>query len=96
MTRDLSLELAPHGVRVVGLRPHGIPESGTMRDVFDIKSDQLGLTWEQFQGYLASTTHARRTMTLADVAQTAAFLASDHASGLTGTTLNLTLGATPG
>lgn len=95
MTRDLSMELAPRGVRVVGLRPHGIPESGTMRDVYDIKSDRLNMSWDEFTGFLASTTHARRTMTLADVAATAAFLASDGASGLTGTTLNLTLGATP-
>jgi NAD(P)-dependent dehydrogenase (short-subunit alcohol dehydrogenase family) len=96
MTRDLSLELAPRGLRVVGLRPHGIPDSGTIRDVYAIKGDQLNMSWEQFTGYLASTTHARRTMTLDDVAQTAAFLASDRASGLTGTTLNLTLGAAPG
>jgi NAD(P)-dependent dehydrogenase (short-subunit alcohol dehydrogenase family) len=95
MTRDLSLELAPRGLRVVGLRPHGIPESGTMRDIYAIKGDRLDLTWEEFTGFLASTTHARRTMTLGDVAATAAFLASDRASGLTGTTLNLTLGATP-
>jgi NAD(P)-dependent dehydrogenase (short-subunit alcohol dehydrogenase family) len=96
MTRDLSLELAPRGIRVVGLRPHGIPESGTMRDIYDIKSDQLGMSWDQFTAYLGSTTHARRTMTLGDVATTAAFLASDGASGITGTTLNLTLGTAPG
>jgi NAD(P)-dependent dehydrogenase (short-subunit alcohol dehydrogenase family) len=96
MTRDLSLELAPRGIRVVGVRPHGIPESGTMRDIYDIKSGSMDMSWEQFTGYLASTTHARRTMTLDDVAGAAAFLASDRASGLTGTTLNLTLGGVPG
>src|SRR2546429_570160 len=37
LTRDLSLELAPHGIRVVGMRPHGMPETSTMREVFDAK-----------------------------------------------------------
>lgn len=91
LTRDLSIELAPQGIRVVGLRPHGLPETSTMREVFDAKS--TGLTWEQFQEYLASTTHSRRVMTLAEVANVAAFAASDQASGMTGTTINLTMGS---
>jgi len=91
LTRSLSAELAPHGIRVVGVRPHGIPETQTMRDVYDLKGG--GLTWEQFQGYLASTTHPKRVMTLAEVANVAAFLASDGASGMTGTIVNLTMGS---
>jgi NAD(P)-dependent dehydrogenase (short-subunit alcohol dehydrogenase family) len=91
LTRDLSAELAPQGIRVVGLRPHGMPETLTMREVFDAKAS--GMTWEQFQELLASTTHPRRVMTLADVADTAAFVASDRASGMTGTTVNLTMGS---
>jgi NAD(P)-dependent dehydrogenase (short-subunit alcohol dehydrogenase family) len=91
LTRDLSAELAPNGIRVVGLRPHGIPETPTMRDVFELKTS--GITYEQFQGYLASTTHPRRVMTLAEVADVAAFMASDKASGMTGTTVNLTMGS---
>jgi NAD(P)-dependent dehydrogenase (short-subunit alcohol dehydrogenase family) len=31
LTRDLSAELAPHGIRVVGLRPQGMPETRTIR-----------------------------------------------------------------
>src|ERR1700704_6665967 len=58
LTRDLSAELAPQGIRVVGLRPHGIPETASMKEVFDAKA--TGLTWEQFQEDLASTTHPRR------------------------------------
>jgi len=93
LTRDLSFAFAPHGIRVVGLRPHGLPETRTMRAVFDVKSSTTGMTWEQFTGYLAGTTHPRRVMALAEVAEMAAFLASDRASGLTGTTVNLTLGS---
>ena len=51
------------------------------------------MTWEQFQGFLASTTHPRRVMTLEEMANMAAFMASDKASGMTGTTVNLTMGS---
>lgn len=93
LTRDLSAELAPHGIRVVGLRPHGLPETATMRDLYAAKADALGITWEQFEAYLAGTTHPRRVMTLDDVGGVAAFMASERASGMTGTTVNLTMGA---
>jgi NAD(P)-dependent dehydrogenase (short-subunit alcohol dehydrogenase family) len=91
LTRDLSAELAIHGIRVIGLRPHGMPETGTMKEVFDAKAS--GMTWEQFQDYLASTTHPQRVMTLDEVAAMAVFMASDKASGMTGTTVNLTMGS---
>ena len=91
ITRDLSAELAPHGIRAVSLRPHGMPETATMRDVHASKA--ANLSYEQFQGYLASTTHPKRVMTLAEVANVAAFMASDKASGMTGSIINLTMGA---
>jgi len=93
LTRDLSAELAARGIRVVALRPHGMPETNTMREVYDLRAKAAGMTWEQFTGYLASTTHPRRVMTLAEMANVAAFVASDKASGLTGTTVNLTMGS---
>ena len=93
LTRDLSMELAPHGIRVVGLRPHGLPETDTMREVYDLKADALGITWEQFQGYLAGSTHPQRVQTVDELANVAAFMASDRASGMTGTTVNLTMGS---
>src|SRR5712692_10311473 len=93
LTRDLSAALAPQGIRVVGLRPHGMPETGMMKEVFEVKAPRIGMTWEQFQGYLASTTHPRRVMTLEEMANMAVFMASDKASGMTGTTVNLTMGS---
>jgi len=91
LTRDLSAELAPQGIRVVGLRPHGMPETRTMREIFEFKP--TGMTWEQFEAYLAGTTHPRRVMKLEELANMAVFMASDRASGMTGTTVNLTMGA---
>jgi NAD(P)-dependent dehydrogenase (short-subunit alcohol dehydrogenase family) len=91
LTRDLSAELAPQGIRVVGLRPHGMPETSSLKEVFEAKAS--GMTWEQWQELLASTTHARRVMTLEEMANVAVFAASDKASGMTGTTVNLTMGS---
>jgi NAD(P)-dependent dehydrogenase (short-subunit alcohol dehydrogenase family) len=93
LTRDLSVELAPHGVRVVGLRPQAMPETPTIRDAFEPRRAASGMTWEQWQELLASRTHPRRLMTLEEMASAAVFLASDRASGMTGTTVNLTMGS---
>jgi NAD(P)-dependent dehydrogenase (short-subunit alcohol dehydrogenase family) len=92
LTRDLSAELAPRGIRVIGLRPHGMPETPMMKELYEIKAKPSGMTWEQFQDYLASWGHSRRAMTLNEVANMAVFMASDKASGMTGTTVNLTMG----
>ncbi len=93
LTRDLSAELAPQGVRVVSLRPHGMPETRTMRELYEIRAKTSGITWDQFQGFLANDTHPRRVMTLGEMANVAAFVASGKASGMTGTTVNLTMGS---
>jgi NAD(P)-dependent dehydrogenase (short-subunit alcohol dehydrogenase family) len=93
LTRDLSAELAPQGIRVVGVRPQGMPETRTIRDAFEPRKKALGMTWEQFQEMLAGRTHPRRLMTLEEMANVAVFMASDKASGMTGTTVNLTMGS---
>jgi NAD(P)-dependent dehydrogenase (short-subunit alcohol dehydrogenase family) len=93
LTRDLSAELAPQGIRVVGLRPQGLPETDTLKEAFEPRAKASGMTWEQFQEFLASRTHARRLMTLEEMANAAVFVASDKASGMTGTTVNLTMGS---
>ena len=93
LTRDLSAELAPQGIRVVGLRPQAIPESSTIKEAFEPRAKASGMTWEQWQELLASRTHTRRLMTLEEMANMAAFIASDKASGMTGTIVNLTMGS---
>jgi NAD(P)-dependent dehydrogenase (short-subunit alcohol dehydrogenase family) len=93
LTRDLSTELAPQGIRVVGLRPHGMPQASSLKEVYDAKAKGSGMTWEQWQENLASTNHPRRVMTLEEMANVAVFMASDKASGMTGTTVNLTMGS---
>jgi NAD(P)-dependent dehydrogenase (short-subunit alcohol dehydrogenase family) len=92
LTRHLSAELAPHGIRVVGLRPQAMPETRTIKEAYEPRAKASGMTWAQWQELLASRTHPRRLMTLEEMASTAVFIASDKASGMTGTTVNLTMG----
>ena len=92
LTRSLSAELAPHGIRVVGLRPNAIPETGSLEEAFEIRAEALGTTWDEWQQVLAGRTHPHRLSTLDELANAAAFAASDLGSGLTGTTVDLTMG----
>jgi NAD(P)-dependent dehydrogenase (short-subunit alcohol dehydrogenase family) len=89
----LSAELAPQGIRVVGLRPQAIPETDTLKEAFEARATLSRTTWEKFQELLASKTHTRRLMTLEEMANVAVFVASDQASGMTGTIVNLTMGS---
>ena len=93
LTRGLSAELAPQGIRVVGLRPQGIPETGRIKESFQLYAQASGMTWEQFHELGASRTHTRRLSTLAEMAHVAVFMASDRASGMTGTIVNLSMGS---
>jgi len=93
LTRNLSAELAPHGVRVVGLRPTGMPDSGTIKEVFGLHAKAWNMPWEAFADLIAARSHPRRLSSLEEMANVAVFAASDSASGLTGTTLNLAMGA---
>ena len=51
------------------------------------------MTWEQFTEALASRTHPRRLSTLEELANVAVFMASDRASRMTGTIVNLAMGS---
>jgi NAD(P)-dependent dehydrogenase (short-subunit alcohol dehydrogenase family) len=93
LTRNLSVELAPQGIRVVGLRPQGMPETGRIKESFGVYAKAMGITWEQFHELSAGRTHTRRLTTLAEMADVAVFMASDQASGMTGTIVNLSMGS---
>jgi NAD(P)-dependent dehydrogenase (short-subunit alcohol dehydrogenase family) len=93
LTRGLSTELAPMGIRVVGLRPQGMPETRRIKESFELYAKASGMTWDQFHELLAGRTHTGRLSTLAEMANVAVFMASDMASGMTGTIVNLTMGS---
>jgi 3-oxoacyl-[acyl-carrier protein] reductase len=84
LSRTLAAELSPQGVRVVCLRAHRIADSGLVAD-FPMDKDE-------FRRFLERMTLLKRLPTLAEVANTAVFLASDHAAAMTGAVANLTCG----
>jgi NAD(P)-dependent dehydrogenase (short-subunit alcohol dehydrogenase family) len=93
LTRGLSVEFAPQGIRVVGLRTQGMPETGRIKEVFRLSAKALGMTAEQLHESIAGRTHTRRLTTLAEMTNVAVFMASDGASSMTGTVVNLSMGS---
>ena len=85
LSRTLTAELSPQGIRVVCLRPHRITDTLNAADFPDMKLDE-------FRGFLENMTLLKKMPTLAEVADTAVFLASDKAAAMTGATANLTCG----
>jgi NAD(P)-dependent dehydrogenase (short-subunit alcohol dehydrogenase family) len=86
LSRTLAAELSPLGVRVVCVRPHRIGD--TLGSEPDFPMDGP----EEFRSFIENMTLLKQLPTLAEVANTAAFLASDNAAAITGSVANLTCG----
>jgi 3-oxoacyl-[acyl-carrier protein] reductase len=84
LTRTLAAELSPQGVRVVCIRPHRIGDT--------LEKPDFPMGQDEFRSLIEEMTLLKRLPTLADVAATAAFLASDRAAAMTGTVANLSCG----
>jgi 3-oxoacyl-[acyl-carrier protein] reductase len=96
-SRALAGELASRNVRVICIRSHAIadaPDAGSYtRELFAPKAKAAGVSVSQWLDRAAQTTMLKRLPTLDDVAETAAFLASDRAGAMTAAVANLTCGA---
>ena len=96
-SRILAGELGPSGIRVVCLRPDAIPQAlatSHSGDVFRGPAERAGTTVEAMLADRARTgTLLGRFPTLAEVAECAAFVASDRAGATTGAIANLTCGS---
>jgi NAD(P)-dependent dehydrogenase (short-subunit alcohol dehydrogenase family) len=92
-SRSLALEVGPAGIRVVCLRSHAIPETPLIEANFATASQAAGVGRAQFQAMLEQSTLLKRLPSLAEVADTAAFLASDRAGAMTATVANLSAGS---
>ena len=90
LCRELAGELGPFGVRAVCLRPDAIPESvqhgSYVRETWRRAAEANGATLEDMLAAKPGMPNPLlgRAVTLADVAGTALYLASDLSSGLTG------------
>ena len=92
INRNLSAELGQFGVRAVTIRSTGLPETKTIDVVFGLHAKTMGIPQQQFQGFIESLTHIKRATTVQEVADAAAFVASDRASSMTAATINVTGG----
>ncbi|HYS07386.1 MAG TPA: SDR family oxidoreductase [Myxococcales bacterium] len=97
-TRLLAADLGPAGIRVNCIRPHAIPQAlakgSHAGDVFRPIAERAGITVEAMLAQAAAAgTLLKRFPTLDEVAETAAFLASDHAGAMTAAIANLSCGA---
>lgn len=88
LSRQLAGEVGPLGVRVVCLRPDALPETWPVED-----SGADGGAGSEVKRYMESGTALRRLPRLAEVAETAAFMASDRAGAITGTVVNISCGS---
>jgi NAD(P)-dependent dehydrogenase (short-subunit alcohol dehydrogenase family) len=92
LNRAFSAEWASHGVRAVCLRTTGIEETPTIDVVFRLHAKAYGITRDGFASAMSGMTHRKRATTLTELADVAAFVASDQAAAMTGTVANLTGG----
>lgn len=83
LRRQWAIELGQHGIRVVSLKTGGITET--------LPDDVPGRA-EIIAG-IEQAAMLKRTATLADVGNVAAFVASDHARTMTSTEVNISCGA---
>jgi len=93
ITRGLSAELAPYGIRVVGLRPQGMPDSGTIEEVFSLHAKAHGITREQFHEEIARRAHTGKLSSTQETANVAVLMASDAVKPMAGTTVNISMGS---
>lgn len=86
----LAAELGPYGVRVVNIRSAGSPDS----QVFKEAIAQGGEKVSAFIKKIEDDTMLKKMPLMEDIANTALFLASNMAAGITGVTVDVTCGTT--
>jgi NAD(P)-dependent dehydrogenase (short-subunit alcohol dehydrogenase family) len=96
-SRLIAAELGDRGIRVVCIRPDALldaVEVSGAREVFEGASQRIGIPVHEMLAQRGRTaTLLGRLPRLAEVAETAAFVASDRAGAMTGAVVNLTCGS---
>jgi len=91
LTRSLAGEFGPAGVRVNCVRGSAMPETRTIQETGSGLAALYGMG--PMDAPVGSDTPLRRSITVAETASVAAFLASDAASGMTGQVVTVCAGA---
>lgn len=88
-SRDLASELGPYGVRAVNIRSAGSPDTRVFREALESNEEAPG-----FLRKLEEDTMLKELPMMADIADTAVFLASGKSGKITGVTIDVTCGTT--
>ena len=90
LVRNLASELGSYGVRVVNIRSGGSPDSAVFKEAIAKFPDIMKGVLHGME----EDTMLKKLPSLADIANTAVFLASDMAASITGVTVDVTSGTT--
>jgi 3-oxoacyl-[acyl-carrier protein] reductase len=91
-SRNLAAELGIYGVRVINIRSGGSPDSKVFADAIAASPDEMKVVL----GKMENDTMLKKLPQMADIANTAVFLASGLAAAITGVTVDTTCGTTAG
>lgn len=89
-SRTLASELGAYGIRVVNIRSGGSPDSRIFKNAIDTMPDIMDPILKKME----ADTMLKKLPLMADIANTAVFLASDLAGQITGVTIDVTGGTT--
>jgi NAD(P)-dependent dehydrogenase (short-subunit alcohol dehydrogenase family) len=87
-TKSLAIELGPANIRVNAIQP-GIVEGERIERVISAKAKALGVSFDEYKDQLLSKVSLRRTVSPADIANMALFLASDAGRNISGQALSV-------
>jgi NAD(P)-dependent dehydrogenase (short-subunit alcohol dehydrogenase family) len=93
LTRNLALDLAPHGVRAVCVRSSAMLDSRTIQATMELISQLRGIPKEQIVAQIEGLTMMKRAASVHDTAHAVAFVASDRARMMNSNVINSTGGA---
>ncbi|MPZ91079.1 MAG: SDR family oxidoreductase [Actinobacteria bacterium] len=94
LCRQLARELGPSGIRVMALRTTGIPDAIHSAGPFpDYGTGSGGMTRAELIDWMQNKTMLKRLTSLSELANVVAFMASDQASAVTGSVVDVNCGA---
>jgi 3-oxoacyl-[acyl-carrier protein] reductase len=91
-SKNLAAEMGAYGVRVVNIRSAGSPDSRIFKEAIDNNPKEM----EPILVNMENDTMLKKLPMMQDIANVAAFLASDLAGKITGVTIDVTSGTTAG
>ena len=86
---------APSTCRVICLRSAGSLDASGLQEVFTLHAKNAGMSYEEFVQNAVKDIPLRKLPALKEIADVAAFMASERASAVTGTAVNISCGQTP-